>query len=125
VQISDLKADVVAEIRQYMDPYATLFSGCASAAQVENASKKRPVRHLDKISQISGLLPLVLVLDNKHQQLWQQADMRSVLHVERYSFFPRPSLVWSLPSWFFMSRRVMRAWQTTVTHPALFAHRAG
>jgi hypothetical protein len=92
LQVSDLKPEVVAQIRLVMDPHGRLFDSVVESSMPADA-KKKPVRRLATARGFPALQPLALVLDNKLSQLWHPADMERVLHCERYCFFPRPSMV--------------------------------
>jgi hypothetical protein len=90
--VSDLKPEVVSQIRSLMDPQQQLFeSTVVSSSRVD--AKKKPVRQLQHAPGFPALAPIALVLDNKQSQLWHPPDMPHVMHCERYCFFPRPSMV--------------------------------
>lgn len=92
VQVSDLKPEVVSQIRRLMDPHEHLFDSAVQSSSRFDA-KKKPVRQLQHASGFPALSPIALVLDNKQSQLWHAPDMPHVMHCERYCFFPRPSMV--------------------------------
>lgn len=103
LQVTELGADVVAEICHIIDPQGHLFGGRVSAqsAVMEAAPqtrpgappKKRPVRRLRNVAGAAQVAPAALVLDSKTQMLWDAAEARHVLHCERYPYFPRVSQV--------------------------------
>ena len=92
VQVSDLKPEVVSQIRHLMDPHEQLFGSTVQSSSRVDA-KKKPVRQLQHAPGFPALSPIALVLDNKQSQLWHAPDMPHVMHCARYCFFPRPSMV--------------------------------
>lgn len=97
MQVSDLRPEVVAEIKHAMDPKEQLFHGTVQSRSRPDG-KKKPIRQLQHASGFPALSPVALILDNKQSQLWQGQDMAHVMHCERYCFFPRPSMVRALLS---------------------------
>jgi hypothetical protein len=103
VQVTELAAGVVSEIRHIIDPGGHLFGNrvAVQSAALEAPPpppgalagapppKKRPVRRLANVAGVVPLRPAALVLDSRTQMLWDATEARHVLHCDRYPYFPR------------------------------------